>query len=91
MYISGVPKKLGLYWVKMSIGWTDFFKPMLMELEETFNVDESVILVWRRLKDNSAFPATGKDLYWDEQVLPPKEYECLRRIDELQEKQEDIE
>jgi hypothetical protein len=96
MYVSGVPKKQGLYWVKENLGLKGYSEPKLCRLEERFNPGEMKgTLVWTPIENNKKdhfFFATGDNhLYWDEQVLPPKEYECLRRIDEVNEKQEDIE
>ena len=92
MYISGIPNKQGLYWVRQALGYTGFAESRIMKLEELIDGDgPNTILVWRRLEDHSAWPATGSDLYWDIQVTRPKEYECLRRIDEVNEEQEDIE
>lgn len=95
MYLSGVPKKQGLYWVKEKLGWDGYNEPKLCRLGKRFSPNDSEgVLCWWAVENNKNdhfFLAAGNDLYWDIRVVVPKEYECLRRIDEVNEKQEDIE
>lgn len=90
MYIFGVPKKEGLYWVKENLGPKGHDKPKLCRLKRLSLSEPEGILYWWIIEDNEEdnfLLAAGRDLYWDIQVTEPKEYECLRRIDDTIEEQ----